>query len=284
MKIKLLNPLADPVFKRVFGEEKDILISLINSFIELDEPVVEIEYLPQEILHELPEGKLSVVDVRCIDSKKRTFIFEIQIVRQLHFESRVLYYAAKAYSKQLVKSKKYQDLQPVYLMSILDHVIDDSSEKWLQRYSFIEETDLSKKVKGIHLIYLELEKCRKNSNFKMDNAQAKWITFLTNPEKIIAMSTQEKQDYPFLIKAVELLDESKYTPSQLVAYDKYVDGVMTWNSVMSESFDNGVDKGASQTVAILKELKSGKKSIEEIALNFSVELEFVNDLKKLLEH
>jgi hypothetical protein len=46
---KLLSPLADPIFKRIFGEEKDILISLINAIIELDDPVIEIEYLQPEL-------------------------------------------------------------------------------------------------------------------------------------------------------------------------------------------------------------------------------------------
>jgi PD-(D/E)XK nuclease family transposase len=46
---KLLSPLADPIFKRIFGEEKDILISLINAIIKLEDPVVEIEYLQPEL-------------------------------------------------------------------------------------------------------------------------------------------------------------------------------------------------------------------------------------------
>jgi len=33
-------------------------------------------------------------------------------------------------------------------------------------------------------------------------------------------------NYPNLLKAVELLDESNYTPGQLLAYEKYMDGIM----------------------------------------------------------
>ena len=94
MNGKLLSPLTDPVFKRIFGQEKEILIELINAFIDLDEPVIDIEYLPQELLAETSDGKVSIVDVRCIDSNKKYFIFEIQIIRQLFYEERVLYYAA----------------------------------------------------------------------------------------------------------------------------------------------------------------------------------------------
>lgn len=294
MRGKLLSPLADPVFKRIFGEEKEILIELINTFIELDEPVVEIEYLPQEMLHDAPDGKLSVVDVRCKDSQMRTFIFEIQIIRKPYFQERVLYYAAKAYSRQLVKSSKYDELQPVYVMSILDHSIDSTSEKWLHRISFMNEHEPKRKVKGIHLIYLELEKCRKRINFNLQNAQERWITFLTDPEKIMTMSTKEKHDYPFLIKAVELLDESKYTMGQLIAYDKYIDGIMSWNTTMAHSFDNGFDEGltkgkqegimdgTNRTIAILQALKENIKSVEEISAEFNMPLEKILELKNLI--
>lgn len=60
------------------------------------------------------------------------------------------------------------------------------------------------------------------------------------------MSTKELREYPNLIKAIDLLDESKYTPAQLMSYDRYIDGVYTWNTVMAESYDNGFEKGISE--------------------------------------
>ena len=71
---KLLNPLADPVFKRIFGTEKDILIEFINLFIELENPVVAIDFLPQELISENKDEKIPVVDVRCIDAANPTFL------------------------------------------------------------------------------------------------------------------------------------------------------------------------------------------------------------------
>lgn len=281
MKRRWLNPLADPVFKRIFGQEKEILIELINAFIQLDEPVIDIEYLPQELLAETPEGKISVVDVRCIDKRKRNFILEIQIIHQLSFQERVLYYASKTYGRQLLKSKKYEELQPVYLLSILDHVFDDTSYDWLHRYSLINEKDISKKMTGIHLIFLELEKCRKFSNFNIDKSQDRWITFLTEPEKIIAMSKHEMHVYPNLVKAVELLDESNYTPGQLIAYDKYMDSIISWNSTMIESYDDGYDegleKGRKTLESALSDLKSGI-SIEEVAAKYNFERSYISFL------
>jgi hypothetical protein len=47
-----------------------ILIELINAIIQPSEPVIDIEYLAPDLL---PDGKVSIVDVRCLDSKRRHF-------------------------------------------------------------------------------------------------------------------------------------------------------------------------------------------------------------------
>ena len=290
MKRRWLSPLADPVFKRIFGQEKEILMELINAIIQPTEPVIDIEYLSQELLPDGPDGKGSIVDVRCLDSKRRHFILEIQVIRQQSFQERVLYYASKTYGRQLLKSKKYEELQPVFLLSIMDHLFDTSSDEWLHRYCVINEIDLNKKMEGIHLIFLELEKCRKLGNFTMQSDQDRWITFLTEPEKILAMSKHILREYPNLVKAVELLDESNYTPGQLIAYDHYMDSIISWNSTMIESFDNGfeegmekgIEKGTDSTIAIINEIRSGNKTFEQIAQIFNVHVDVVQKLNDLI--
>lgn len=145
-------------------------------------------------------------------------------------------------------------------------------------------------MNGIHLIFLELEKYRKMAKFTLDTVQDRWIAFLTQPEKILAMSKETLHDYPNLIKAVDLLNESNYTPGQILAYEKYLDSVISWNSTMIESFDNGfeqgltegLEKGAEKTIGILQELRSNNLSISEIAEKFKIKDELVLQLRNLL--
>ena len=68
--MRFLDPKNDLIFKCVFGENKDIVISLLNALLPLepDEYVASVEYLPAELVPELPgQLKNSIVDVRCID-------------------------------------------------------------------------------------------------------------------------------------------------------------------------------------------------------------------------
>ena len=80
--MRYLDPKADLTFKKVFGEHKDLLISLLNALLPLsgDEQVESVEYLPAELVPDLPMGKNSIVDVRCKDLSGRQFIVEMQMI------------------------------------------------------------------------------------------------------------------------------------------------------------------------------------------------------------
>jgi len=152
----------------------------------------------------------------------------------------------------------------------------------LHSYSIINEIDLNKKLGGIHLVFVELQKCKNLGNFTIQRIQDRWIAFLTEPEKFLTMSKHALHEYPNLVKAVELLDESNYTQGQLIAYDKYMDSIISWNSSMIESYDNGFEEGSNITFNILKALKLGELSTEAIAEQFSVSIKLVQDLKDLI--
>lgn len=78
--MRYLDPKADLTFKKVFGEHEDLVISLLNALLPLraDEEVIEVEYLPAELVPDNPLRKNSIVDVRCVDAVGRQFIVGMQ--------------------------------------------------------------------------------------------------------------------------------------------------------------------------------------------------------------
>ena len=102
---RYLDPKADVTFKKVFGEHKNLVISLLNALLPLDDgkKVEAIEYLPPEMVPETPFGKNSIVDVRCEETGGRKFIVEMQMEWFPDFKQRVLLNSAKAYVRQLPK-------------------------------------------------------------------------------------------------------------------------------------------------------------------------------------
>ena len=74
MKDKYLDPKADLTFKKVFGEHEDLVMSLLNALLPLDEgkQIEHVEYLTPEMVPENPGKKNSIVDVRCRETGGRT--------------------------------------------------------------------------------------------------------------------------------------------------------------------------------------------------------------------
>jgi predicted transposase/invertase (TIGR01784 family) len=116
------DPKTDFVFKRIFGAEarKPLLIALLNHLLELegDRSIVELHHLPAEQHVDIPELKLSIVDVKCTDATGRRFVVEMQVLKVEGFEKRVVYNASKAYVMQLRNADEYPALCDVVGVTI----------------------------------------------------------------------------------------------------------------------------------------------------------------------
>ena len=104
--MRYLDPKADLTFKKIFGEHKDLLISLLNALLPLadDEQIESVEYLSPELVPETYVGKNSIVDVRCRDVKGRQFIVEMQMLRTEAFSSASSSMPPKPSSDNLTRS------------------------------------------------------------------------------------------------------------------------------------------------------------------------------------
>ena len=89
---KYLDPKADVTFKKVFGEHKNLVISLLNALLPLDpgKQVESIEYLPSEMVPRTPTSKNTIVDVRCEETGGRKFIVEMQMNWTADFRQRAI--------------------------------------------------------------------------------------------------------------------------------------------------------------------------------------------------
>ena len=103
--MRYLDPKADLTFKKIFGEHKDLLISLLNALLPLadDEQIESVEYLSPELVPDTYVGKNSIVDVRCHDVKNRQFIVEVNILWFETLRQIVLYKDSKVFVRQLDK-------------------------------------------------------------------------------------------------------------------------------------------------------------------------------------
>lgn len=276
-------------------------MELINAVMQLKHPVVKIEYLPPELLPQNIDKKTTVVDVRCTDDIGRHFIVEMQVARQKALRKRVLFNAARVYGRQIAPGDDYDLLQPVFALCLVDHIVEHDTDRWKHKYIIINEDDPGRRIKEMEMHFIELSKCRKRGNFNYENVLDRWVKYLIDPEFIKSLTMNAQFNYPNLKKAVELLDESNYTEGQLVAYDRYLDSIRTWNSSMKLSYEEGIDEGravgreegrvegkeegvkeGAQILALaLKALKAGN-SPEEVAQAYGFDIPFIQELYQKL--
>jgi len=223
---KYLDPKADLTFKKVFGEHKNLVISLLNALLPLDEgkKVESIEYLPPEMVPQTPDRKNSVVDVRCMETGGRLFIVEMQLSWTTEFKQRVMFNAAKAYVKQLGRRKRFKLLQPVYSLNLVNAVFEPDVEDYYHYYKMVHYQHSEKMIDGLQLVFVELPKFKPRS-FAEKKMQVLWLRFLTEIGEETAAAPKELLDNPEVAEALEIVEESAYSDEEIDAYDRFWDGV-----------------------------------------------------------
>lgn len=79
-----INPKVDLAFKKLFGSEenKDLLISFINSILTEEEQVKDITIKNPYNISSYLNGKMSILDIKAVDEKGKWYDIEIQVAPQ----------------------------------------------------------------------------------------------------------------------------------------------------------------------------------------------------------
>lgn len=217
-------------FKKIFGEHKDLLISLINALLPLkdDEQVEEVEYLTPELVPDVFLGKHSIVDVRCKDVKGRLFLVEMQMLWTSAFQQRVLFNASKAFVRQLDKRCKFELLKPVYSLNLVNEVfMKEYPDEFIHNFNIVHDLHNDKVIEGLHFTFIELPKFQPHS-VNEKKMTVLWLKFLTEINENTTQVPQELLDNPETNKALETVEESALTKAERLAYDDF------WNKLGAE--------------------------------------------------
>lgn len=241
--MRYLDPKADLTFKKVFGEHEDLVISLLNALLPLraDEEVIEVEYLPAELVPDNPLRKNSIVDVRCVDAVGRQFIVEMQMVWSPEFLQRVLFNSAKAYVRQLGKGFDYSLLKPVYSLNLVNDIFEPQLPEYYHYFKLVHEEHTEKVIDGLHLVFVELPKFTPHS-MSEKKMQVLWLRYLTEIKDGTEKIPQELLDNAETGKAISVLETSSYNDAQLASYDKFWDTI----SIEKTLYNGGERKGREE--------------------------------------
>ena len=283
---RYLDPKNDLVFKRVFGENPDLLINFLNALMPFEpgRHIVEIEYLPSELVPENPGKKDSIVDVRCRDNFQRQFIIEMQIFWTKAFYNRVVFNAGKAYVLQLDKKVDYDLLHPVYTLAILDDIFDHKTDNFYHHYQIVNKENTDEIIPGLEFVLIELKKFHPETITERKLAIL-WLRFLKEVGEKMRKLPPEMYENEFIRKAAELCEEAAFTDAEMYAYDRYWDSVRIQTTLLNAALREGATK--KEKTIVINSHKAGLP-VETIAaitgLNAEQIAEILSCKEKSFQH
>ena len=286
------DPKTDVVFKKVFGEHKNLTISLLNAVLKLEgkQRIQDVEYLPSEIIP-LSDGKRrSVVDVKCKAGDDDYFIVEMQMYWSSDFLRRVQYNCSKFYASLYNKGIRYYQMKRIFAINILNDVYQNDNDNNYHRYTMSEVGNPASTIPGIEILCIELPKF-KPQNYAQSKMLRLWQTFLTSvnagddedaiPDELFEndetkealelcknLTEDEQRLYDGFWDLESLNLDRENTVKEIARTVGLAQGLAEGRAEGREEGEKiGIEKGEKQkAIAIARSLKSlGKMTVEEIA-------------------
>ena len=238
--MRFLNIKTDYAFKKVFGSEnsKNILKSFLNSTLELPSPIDSLTIEDPYNVPKLQGMKETAVDVKATLEDKTKVIIEMQILNHDGFESRILYNTAKNYANQLDKGSKYNLLNPVIALTIVNFTMFEF-DKYKSIFKLLEKEHFTEYKDDIQLQFIELPKFNKTLE-ECSTIEDKWIYFIKNARDMeVAPSFKD----PNLIEAVNIANTASMTKEELEIQDKRETFIFMQKSSIEKAEREGRESG-----------------------------------------
>jgi predicted transposase/invertase (TIGR01784 family) len=252
-----VNPKIDLVFKKLFASEenKDILLSLINAILPVNEQVAAITLKNPYNISDYAEGKLSILDIKAQAEDGRIFDIEIQIRGSSYYGKRALFYWAKIFGSQLdyafdetdsnlnISEVGYSDLKKCIVISLMDFNFFQDARYY--RFYTLKDGDTNEKHKDLDyldLYFIELKKYQG----KLENVKTtleRWITFLNNAHKYDTQKLpKELAEIKEIRKACQKLDVMFLDEQERQYYESQQKFWLDQNSFLKETLEKAVEQ------------------------------------------
>ena len=270
---RYINFYTDFAFKKFFGTEanKEFLISFLNALLELngEKEIADLTYLNTEQLGFSNNERRAVYDVYCTTKEGERFIVEMQKAKQENFRDRALYYSSFAIQDQGQKGTKnntvYWDykLSPVYVIGILDFVMDDSPEKVDHLITKVQLIDDTYEVfnKNLNFIFIEMPKFRKEES-ELETFMDKWLYAIKNLGKLDDKPTALTE--AIFKRFFEVAEIAAFSKTERYDYEENLKNCNDWFSVMNTAKKDGLEEG--EAIGIEKGRAEGRAEGEAIGL------------------
>ena len=242
-----LNPKVDFAFKKLFGSEenKEILISFINSIISEENQIKSLELKNPYNISNYRKGKMTILDIKAVDEKGNWYDIEMQIAEQGFYDKRALYYWSKVYSDQIESGDNFEILRKTIGINILDfnYLKEEDFHNVYKIYNEKTKEDFSDLFE---MHFIELNKFKKDYK-DVKTALDKWVSFLNRAYEIDKDKIpKELENDENIKKAIEKLDIMYLDKEERDIYENDLKALRIHHAEIKTAEEKGIQKGIQE--------------------------------------
>lgn len=250
-----ISPRIDIAFKKIFGveENKDLLISLINSIVSNEDQVADITLLNPYNPKNFKSDKLSILDVKAQGADGKRFNIEIQISDEADYDKRALYYWAKLYTEQLRVSQGYSSLSKAIGIHILNFTSIPEVKNYHNVFHVTEKDSGTAYFKDLELHTIELNKFSSHGNEELSDLVVKvkssldmWSAFLTRNDLLRLDNLPKELNNPTLKKAISVLEVMNFSDEERNSYEDHLKWLMIEASTVKKAEEKAEARGKAE--------------------------------------
>jgi predicted transposase/invertase (TIGR01784 family) len=283
-----INPRVDIAFKKLFGveENKDLLISLINSIVSKEDQVADLTILNPYNPKNFRSDKLSILDIKAQGLDGKRFNIEIQISDEADYDKRALYYWAKLYTEQLKSGEDYASLSKAIGIHILNFTSILESDKYHNVFQIKEKDTGLLYFKDLELHTIELKKFLSDKEeisdlvLRIKNSLDMWASFLTKHDMLKPERLPKELDSNSLKKALSVIEFMNFSTEERESYEDHLKWLRIETNSLKKAEAKGMKKNAEE-VAIAMLLDG--MDIQLISKFIKLSIEELNILREQLK-
>ncbi|MFT8315613.1 MAG: Rpn family recombination-promoting nuclease/putative transposase [Clostridium sp.] len=259
-----LNPKVDFAFKKLFAspENKDILISFINSVLSKNEQIFDIELKNPYNIASYRKGKMTILDIKAVDTKGVWYDIEMQLAEQSFYDKRAFYYWAKVYSDQIESGEDFEVLRKTIAINILDfNYIDE--EDFHNVYKVYNEKSKKEFSNIFQMHFIELNKFKKDYK-SLSSTLDRWVAFLNRAYEIDVNKIPEELAVDKEVeKAIKKLDIMYLDSEEREIYENDLKAMRDYKAGLKTAEMKGRERGIQEGIQREKE-QARLKNIDRV--------------------
>jgi len=277
---RFIDPTTDFGFKKIFGDDanKEIIMGFITDVLELDAPLLNINFKDKEQLPEAEEERSGVYDIYCQDVSGNHFIVEMQKNRIPFITDRMIYYSTFPIAAQARKGTRTTYSEPsiepmliheaaamrygnkaqaiakpwnfrlskVYCIAVLGYALEGSTTAVNHNCIRNDQPPYTPFSDNLQFVTLELPFFDERlPEYSLNRRINKWLYFLRYLPELSRIPDIFKGDEVFE-KAFEVARYAKLTRQERRRYELNIKRMRDTYAVLEGSYETGYEKGYDQ--------------------------------------